>query len=93
MHSLPENAINLLRTRHKNDEMYYWLLYYTYLSPQKQKNVEEIIDALRPHIRDISFSTYYRPRKEAVEALSAVLWGFTAKETLEVLEKFLPSSP
>ena len=93
MHSLLENAINLLRTRHKNGEMYYWLLYYTYLSPQKLKNVEEIIDALRPHIRDISFSTYYRLRKEAVEALSAVLWGFTAKETLEVLEKFLPSSP
>ncbi len=93
MLSLLENAINLLRTRHKNGEMYYWLLYYTYLSPQKLKNVEEIIDALRPHIRDISFSTYYRLRKEAVEALSAVLWGFTAKETLEVLEKFLPSSP
>lgn len=60
MLTLLENAINLLRTRHKNGELYYWLLYYTYLSPQKLKNVEEIIDALRPHIRDISFSTYYR---------------------------------
>ena len=93
MLTLLENAINLLRTRHKNAELYYWLLYYTYLSPQKLKNVEEIIDALRPHIRDISFSTYYRLRKEAVEALSAVLWGFTAKETLDVLGKFLPSEP
>lgn len=48
MLTLLENAINLLRTRHKNGELYYWLLYYTYLSPQKLKNVEEIIDALRP---------------------------------------------
>ena len=58
---------------------------------EKKRNVEEIIEVLRPHVRDISFSTYYRLRKEAVESLSAVLWGFTAKETLETLEKFLPS--
>lgn len=91
MLTLLENAVNLLRTRHKRGEVYYWVLYYTYLSPQKLKNVEEIIETLRPHVRDISFSTYYRLRKEAVESLSAVLWGFTAKETLEALEKFLPS--
>ena len=91
MLTLLENAVNLLRTRHKRGEVYYWVLYYTYLSPQKLKNVEEIIEVLRPHVRDISFSTYYRLRKEAVESLSAVLWGFTAKETLETLEKFLPS--
>ena len=93
MLKLLDTAIDLLRSKHKNGESYYWLLYYSFLSPQQHRNVEEIIDALRPHIRDISFSTYYRLRKEAVEALSAVLWGFTAKETLDVLEKFLPSEP
>lgn len=91
MLSLLENAVNLLRTKHKNGEAYYWLLYFTYLSPQKLRNVEEIIDQLRPHIRDISFSTYYRRRKEAVEALSSVLWGYTSQDSLRILEQFFPT--
>lgn len=91
MLKLLENAIDLLRTRHKRGEAYYWLLYYTYLSPQKLKNVEEIIESLRPHIRDISFSTYYRMRKDAVEALSSILWGYTSQSTLEALEQLFPS--
>ncbi len=31
-----------------------------YLAPHELQNVEEIIDQLRPHIRDISTQTYYR---------------------------------
>lgn len=42
MLTLLENAVNLLRTRHKNGEVYYWILYYSFLSPQKLKNVDEI---------------------------------------------------
>ena len=59
MLKLLDSAIELLRTKHKNGEAYYWLLYYSFLSPQQLKNVEEIIETLRPHIRDISFRTYY----------------------------------
>ena len=91
MLTLVQNAVDLLRTRHKNGEAYYWLLHYTYLSPQQLKNVEEIIEQLRPHIHDISFRTYYRRRKEAIEALSSVLWGYTAQDSLQVLEQFFPA--
>lgn len=91
MLTLVQNAVELLRTRHKNGEAYYWLLYYTYLSPQELKNVEEIIEQLRPHIRDISFRTYYRRRKEAIEALSSVLWGYTSQDSLQILERFFPA--
>ena len=55
MLKLLDSAVELLRTKHKNGEAYYWLLYYSFLSPQQLKNVEEIIETLRPHIRDISF--------------------------------------
>lgn len=82
----------MLRTKHKNGEAYYWLLYYSFLSPQQLKNVEEIIETLRPHIRDISFRTYYRKRREAIEALSSVLWGYTSKDSLDMLEQFLPET-
>ena len=56
------------------------------------KNVEEIIETLRPHIRDISFRTYYRKRREAIEALSSVLWGYTSKDSLDMLEQFFPET-
>ncbi len=90
MLKLLNNAVELLRTRHKSGEAYYWLLYYTYLSPQQLQNVGEIIAQLQPHIRDISVSTYYRRRKKAVEALSSVLWGYTSQNCMKVLADFFP---
>lgn len=68
MLKLLNSAIDLLRNKHKNGEIYYWLLYYSYLSPQQYKNAEEIIELLRPHIDDISYRTYFRRRKEAINA-------------------------
>lgn len=91
MLTLVQNAVELLRTRHKNGEVYYWLLYYTYLSPQQFRNTEEVIEQLQPHIRDISFRTYYRRQREAVEALSSVLWGYTSKESADIMEKIFLS--
>ena len=46
MLKLLDFAVELLRTKHKNGEAYYWLLYYSFLSPQQLKNVEEIIETL-----------------------------------------------
>ena len=88
MLKLIEAAVDLLRNKHKNGEMYYWILYYAFLSPQQYKNADEIIEQLTPHIRDISYRTYYRKRREAIESLSCILWGYTEKECLNVLEEF-----
>lgn len=82
-----DGAVELLRTRHKNGEAYYWLLYYSYLSPQQYQNTEEIIEQLQPHIRDISLRTYYRKQKEAIEELSYILWGYTSKESINIMER------
>ncbi len=90
MLKLLDSSIDLLRNKHKNGEVYYWLIYYTFLSPQQFRNVEEIIEKLRPHIRDISFRTYYRKRQEAIEALSSILWGYTSKDSMEILDQFFP---
>ena len=90
MLTLVQNAVDLLRTRHKNGESYYWLLHYTYLSPQRLQNVDEIMEQLRPHMRDISVPTYYRKRKQAVETLSSILWGFTSQDCLNILNEFFP---
>ena len=84
------NAVEIMRKHHKNGEEYYWVLYYTFLSPQEYRNAEEIIDMLRPHIHYISYRTYYRKRREAVEALSSILWGFSSKENQDTLDYFFP---
>lgn len=85
-----DSSVDLLRTNHKHGEQYYWILYYTFLSPQELKGTNEIIEKLRPHISNISYRTYYRKRHAAIEALSTILWGFTAKETIEILNEFFP---
>ena len=90
MLKLLDSSIELLRTKHKYGEMYYWLLYYSFLCPQQLRNVEEILDQLRPHMRDISYRTYYRKRNEAIDALSSILWGYTSRDSMDVLEQFFP---
>ena len=90
MLKLMESALELLRNKHKNGENYYWILYYSFLSPQQMRNVDEIIEKLRPHIRDISYRTYYRRRKEAIETFSSILWGYTSSDSLRILEQFYP---
>jgi hypothetical protein len=92
MLKLLDTSVELLRNKHKYGESYYWLLYYTYLSPQQLRNSYEIIEKLEPHIRDISYRTYYRKRQQAIEALSSVLWGYSSKDSLAVLEQFFPET-
>jgi hypothetical protein len=90
MLKLMESAAELLRTKHKYGEAYYQILYYSFLTPQKFGNLEDIIGQLRQYIRDISPRTYYRKRREAIETLGSILWGYTSKECLEILDEFFP---
>ena len=80
MLSLLNSAVEILRNKHKFGEQYYWILYYTYLSPQQLQNADEIIDKLRPHIANISYRTYYRklPRRLKLSVESS---GDTLPET------------
>ncbi len=92
MLKLVESSVDLLRSKHKHGEAYYWLLYYSFLSPQQYRSAEEIIEQLKPHIRDISYRTYYRKRREAIDALSSILWGYSSKDSLSILERFFPEN-
>ena len=90
MLKLLETSVNIMRNKHKHGEMYYWLLYYSYLSPQQYRSVDEIIEMIRPHVSDISERTFFRRRKNAVEALSSILWGYTSRDSLSLMEQFFP---
>ena len=92
MLNLLNSAVEILRNKHKHGEQYYWILYYSYLSPQQLHNTDEIIESLMPHIANISKRTYYRKRPEAVQALSSILWGYSSKDCLEMLNRFIPDN-
>ena len=85
-----DSAVELLRKKHRKGEIYYWTLYYSYLSPQELENVEEIVDKLSNYTKDMSRRTYFRKRGEAVLQLGRLLWGYTTKECMEILERFVP---
>ena len=87
MMNLLDSAIQLMRSHHKKGELYYWILYYTYLSPQEYTNYREILHALEVHFPPMSRRTYYSYREEAISTLSNVLWGYTSRECAEIMEK------
>lgn len=72
-----DSAVDLIREKHKKGELYYWILYYAYLSPHKYENSSEILRALESKAPPISLRTYYARREEAIELLSSVLWAIS----------------
>lgn len=69
-----DGLVDLIRNYHPYGEQYYWILYYTYLSPKKPECTDEILELLSARGYAIPRRTYFRRRKEAVETL-AVLVG------------------
>ena len=84
-----DNAVEIMRKKHKTGESYYWILYYTFLSEHEPENVEEVITSLREHSKDMSWDTFYRKRKEAINCLSSLLWGYTSKECVNLVDNLL----
>ena len=55
-------AVDLLRRKKVDGEMYYQILYYTYLSDMPLKSIGDIIDKLAENGEYISWKTYYNKR-------------------------------
>lgn len=93
MLKLVDSAVELLRSKHRYGEQYYWILYFTYLTPQEYL-VEEVLEKLQPYLhgRYICRRTYYDRRRKAVSALGDVLWGYTSRDCLNILEYFIPNT-
>lgn len=83
-----ETAVDILHRRQVDGEMYYWILYYTYLSERPCKNTEDIIAHIATKTEYMSWKTYFKRRTKAIEVLSDILWGYTTKECLPILDKF-----
>ena len=85
-----EVAVNLLKENPQMGEEYYWVLFYTYLSKKKSRSVDCIIDKVYEQTGIfITQKTYYKYRKAAINKLSTILWGFTSKDTLDIINRFV----
>jgi len=89
MLKLIDTAAHLIRENNSEGEALYWILYYTYFSPLKLRDVDEIIERVQMHIPYVTKDTYYRHRKKAIKIFSSVLWGFTTKSEIDVLDAFV----
>ena len=82
-------AVDMLRRKQVDGETYYQILYLTYLSDKPLKTTEEIVEKLAQNGEYMSWKTYFNKRTKAIEILSTVLWGFTSKECMPIIEDFL----
>lgn len=84
-----DTSVELIRKKRIDGELYYQILYHTYLSDEPSGSIEEIIDKLAQNGQYMSWKTYYNKRTKAIEILSTVLWGFTSKDCMPIIEQFL----
>jgi hypothetical protein len=86
---LIDTAMHLIRENNCEGETFYWVLYYTYFSPQRLSSVEEIVERIQMHIPYVARDSYYRLRKRAINTFSSVLWGYTTKRETAALDAFV----
>ena len=89
MLDLVDSAVETIRQKNKNGELYYQVLYWNYLSPHEMANAEEIMEHLEEaniHITKRTMTTY---RLEAINCVSTILWGYSSKECSEILSRFI----
>ena len=89
MLNLVDEAVATMRQKHKNGELYYQVLYFNYFSTQEYRSQENILEALEQAGFPMCRKTMIEHRNFAVNIVSNFLWGYTAKETKEILDRFV----
>jgi len=84
-------GIEKLRKYELNGEEFYWILYLKYIcdNSEKCKNDVEIIDRMCMEGVPISQSTFYRRLNMAIQALSNIIWGYTARDSLAITDAMI----
>lgn len=85
-----DNALAGLRRDPDRGEYLYQILYVTYFSPQKPKNRDAILLELDRLGYPMSSSTYHDHLNAAIKAIDRILWGYTARDCINIIKQFLP---
>ncbi len=84
------SALEAVRQDPEHGELMYEILYLTYFSPQKYRNRECILNVLDRNGFPMSATTYHVYLNAAVRAIDRILWGYAARDSMEILRQFLP---
>lgn len=71
-------------------ELMYQVLYLTYFSKKKPANREVILAELDRQGFPMSMVTYHSYLNLAIRAIDRILWGYTARDCMEIIKQFLP---
>ena len=91
------DIINSARARVKEDpergELMHAVLEQTYFTPRKPRNRDEILYALDRLGFPMSLTTYHVYLNQSIGAIDRILWGYTARDSMEIIKQFLPDAP
>lgn len=89
MLNLVDDAVATMRHKHKNGELYYQVLYFNYFSAQEYHSQDAVLEALEQAGYPMCRKTMIEYRNHAVNLVSSFLWGYTARDTKEILDRFV----
>ena len=85
-----DNALETVRMDPDHGELMYQILYLTYFSKKKLANREAILAELDRLGFQMSMVTYHSYLNMAIKAIDRILWGYTARDCMEIIKQFLP---
>ena len=84
------SAMERLKRYPNRGELYYHVLYQTYFTKVKPRNRDCVILELEKLGYPMSASSYYNYLSAAIRSLDSILWGYTARESMDIIDQLIP---
>ena len=84
-----DHAVQIMREKNNNGEVFYQVLYFNYLSPYESASNEDVTQALVDAGYPMCRKTMTEYRSLAVDCVSSILWGFSSRDCREILDRFV----
>lgn len=84
------SALEAVRAEPDRGELHFHVLYYTYFTKQKPRNRDQILLELDRKGFPMSVASYHNHLNAAIKAIDRILWGYTARDCIEIIKQFLP---
>lgn len=83
-------TLEAVRGDPERGELLYHVLHQTYFTEKKPRNRDQIILELDRLGFPMSVASYHNYLKAAIKAIDRILWGYTARDCIELVKQFLP---
>ncbi len=90
MMAIIHNALECVSEDPDRGDMLFEVLNQTYIVSRKPKDREQILRELEKKGYFMSLASYHIYLNKAIRALDRILWGYTARDCMEIIKRFLP---